>query len=105
MINYCKFDFLTNSNKYIIQYYDAKSGEHMVVSYILINTKPAMEHQVYDELKLNENVIEVHPLFGDYDLLVKIDVDNFDDLGKIILENIRQINGVEDTKTLTGIKI
>jgi DNA-binding Lrp family transcriptional regulator len=77
----------------------------MVVSYILINTKPAMEHQVYDELRLNENVIEVHPLFGDYDLLVKIDVDNFDKLGKIILENIRQIKGVEDTKTLTGIKI
>jgi DNA-binding Lrp family transcriptional regulator len=76
----------------------------MVVSYILINTLPGMEHQVYDELKKNSNVIEVHPLFGEYDLLVRIDIDNLDELGEIVIEKIRKIEGVEDTKTLTGIK-
>jgi DNA-binding Lrp family transcriptional regulator len=77
----------------------------MVISYILINTTPSMEHQVYDELKKVESVIEVHPLFGEYDLLVKVNIDNLDNLSDLILEKIRKIDGVDDTKTLTGIKI
>ncbi|EQD36384.1 transcription regulator, partial [mine drainage metagenome] len=50
-------------------------------------------------------VVEVHPLFGEYDLIVKIDASDFSELGKIVIEKIRTIEGVIDTKTLTGIKL
>ncbi|MCK5562297.1 MAG: Lrp/AsnC ligand binding domain-containing protein [Thermoplasmata archaeon] len=75
----------------------------MVVGYVLINTSPGSEHQVYDELRKVVNIAEVHPLFGEHDLLVKIDIDDYNKLGNIVIDQIRTIEGVEDTKTLAGI--
>ncbi len=75
----------------------------MVVGYVLINTSPGSEHQVYNELRRVANIVEVHPLFGEHDLLVKIEIDDYNELGNIVIEQIRKIEGVEDTKTLAGI--
>jgi len=43
-------------------------------------------------------------LFGEYDLIAKIKADDFEKLGKIVVDQIRSIEGVIDTKTLTGTK-
>lgn len=75
----------------------------MVVGYVLINTSPGSEHQVYNELRKVGDIAEVHPLFGEHDLLVKIDIDDYNKLGNIVIDQIRSIKGVEDTKTLAGI--
>ncbi|MBN2600112.1 MAG: Lrp/AsnC ligand binding domain-containing protein, partial [Candidatus Thermoplasmatota archaeon] len=49
-------------------------------------------------------IIELHPLFGEYDLIAKIEADDFESLGDIVVNKIRSIEGVIDTKTLTGTK-
>ena len=49
-------------------------------------------------------IIELHPLFGEYDLIAKIEADDFESLGDIVVNKIRTIEGVIDTKTLTGTK-
>lgn len=61
--------------------------------------------EVYDKISKIKYVVEIHPLFGEYDLIVKIDVKDFSELGKIVIEELRTISGVIDTKTLTGIKL
>lgn len=76
----------------------------MVVGFVLINTAPANEHKVYNKLYKIPRIIELHPLFGEYDLIAKIESDDFQGLGNIIVNNIRSIKGVIDTKTLTGTK-
>ena len=43
-------------------------------------------------------------MFGEYDLIAKIEGDSFEKLGDIVLNEIRSIRGVIDTKTLTGTK-
>jgi len=48
--------------------------------------------------------IELHSLFGEYDLITKIEAENYESIGQIIIK-IRTIDGIIDTKTLTGIKI
>jgi DNA-binding Lrp family transcriptional regulator len=48
-------------------------------------------------------IVELHPLFGEYDLIVKINANDFEELGTIIVNKIRSIPGVLDTKTLTGL--
>ena len=75
----------------------------MVVGYVLINTSPGSEHQVYNKLRTVGEIVEVHPLFGEHDLLVKIEIDDYNRLGNIVIDHIRTIEGVEDTKTLAGI--
>jgi DNA-binding Lrp family transcriptional regulator len=76
----------------------------MAIGYVLINSTPAKEHEVYNKLLDVKEIEELHPLFGEFDFIAKIEVEDFDALGKIVVEKIRTIEGVIDTKTLTGIK-
>jgi len=76
----------------------------MPIGFILISTAPAKEHQVYNELLKIKEIIELHPLFGEYDLIAKVEAKDLEELGKIVVERIRSIDGVADTKTLTGTK-
>ena len=76
----------------------------MVVGFLLISTSPAKEHEVYDELKTIKDITELHPLFGEFDFIAKVEAENFDTLGKVVVDKIRSISGVIDTKTLTGIQ-
>jgi DNA-binding Lrp family transcriptional regulator len=76
----------------------------MAIGFVLISTAPGKEHDVYNALKSIKEIVELHPLFGEYDLIAKIDAKDFNELGKIVVDQIRNIAGVIDTKTLTGIK-
>ncbi|MEM0155412.1 MAG: Lrp/AsnC ligand binding domain-containing protein [Thermoplasmataceae archaeon] len=77
----------------------------MSIAFVLISTVPGKEHEVYNKIAKINYVVEIHPLFGEYDLIVKIDAKDYSELGKIVVDQIRTIEGVIDTKTLTGIKI
>ena len=48
--------------------------------------------------------MELHPLFGEYDLIAKVEAEDFNALGQLVVDRIRSVSGVIDTKTLTGIK-
>lgn len=76
----------------------------MAIGFVLISTAPAKEHEVYNQLLKVKQIVELHPLFGEYDLIAKIETEDFNKLGQIVVDKIRTIKGVIDTKTLTGIK-
>jgi len=73
----------------------------MAIGFVLIHV--AHEHEVYNKLSKIPQIVELHPLFGEYDLIAKIEADDFEQLGTIIVNKIRSITGVLDTKTLTGL--
>ena len=77
----------------------------MVIGFILISTAPAKEQEVYRDLMNVSEIVELHPLFGEYDLIAKIETKDFNELGKVVIEKVRIIPGVIDTKTLTGVKL
>ena len=76
----------------------------MSIGFVLINTAPALEHEVYNRLSKVPQILELCPLFGEYDLIAKIKAEDFETLGEVVIEKIRSIKGVIDTKTLTGTK-
>ncbi len=45
-------------------------------------------------------VSEANVLFGDHDLIVKVEADSVGDIARMVVESIRSINGVTTTKTL-----
>jgi DNA-binding Lrp family transcriptional regulator len=90
--------------RFILSYGFYYPGEAMAIGFILISTAPAKEHDVYNALKKIKEIVELHPLFGEYDLIAKLEAKNFNLLGQIVVDKIRTIPGVVDTKTLTGIK-
>lgn len=59
---------------------------------------------MYSELLRVKGIVELHPLFGEYDLIAKVEAEDFNALGQLVVDKIRAVSGVIDTKTLTGIK-
>ncbi len=77
----------------------------MAIGFVLMHVSPLHENDVFNKLsKLNE-VIELHPLFGEYDLIAKIEAKDYESIGEIVKHKIKTIDGITDTKTLTGIKL
>ncbi len=74
------------------------------MGFVLISTAPAKEHEVYNELLKVKEVVELYPLFGEYDLIAKIEASDFNLLGQVVVDKVRTQPGVIDTKTLTCIK-
>ena len=76
----------------------------MALGFVLISASPGREHDVYNALLKVNDIVELHPLFGEYDMIAKVEAPDFDALGFVIIKRIRSIEGVVDTKTLTGTK-
>ncbi|MAJ01207.1 MAG: AsnC family transcriptional regulator [Euryarchaeota archaeon] len=75
---------------------------NMAVGYVLINVQPGTEQAVYELMKGLPHVEDATVLFGDHDLIVKLVADDLATIAKAVVENIRQVPGVVDTKTLAG---
>ena len=76
----------------------------MAIGFVLISVAPACEHDVTNKLSKVPEIVELHPLFGEYDIIAKIEAEDFETLGSVVVNKIRIIKGVIDTETLTGIK-
>ena len=73
----------------------------MKTGFVLIKNKPGMEYSILRKLENIIEINEIYPIFGEYDFLVKIKLENIDLIGKVLIEKIRKIDGIIDTITLT----
>ncbi len=69
---------------------------------MLLNVVPGVEHDVYLQLKDLDVVADITVLFGDYDLIVKLVADDLSSIAATVVESIRQIPGILNSKTLAG---
>ena len=76
----------------------------MVIGFVLMHVLPLREYEVFNKLSKLHEVRELHPLFGEYDLIAKIEAEDYENIGEIIVNKIRTIDGITDTKTLTGLR-
>lgn len=72
------------------------------ICFVLISTVPKYEKNVLNKLSEMKEIIEVHPLLGWYDIIAKIKAKDSVNLGSFITRQIRTIEGIEGTRTLTG---
>jgi DNA-binding Lrp family transcriptional regulator len=72
----------------------------MPEGFVLIRVVPAHHQEVYNILSRVHGIIELHLLFGEYDLMAKIKADDFDEIADFVISKIQSIKGVIDTKTL-----
>ena len=72
------------------------------IALVLLSTHPGQEQQVLAKLKNMPEVTEAMVLFGEYDVYCKVIVDDFSQLSRLILRNIRTLSGVIETTTLTA---
>lgn len=73
----------------------------MVTGFVLITAESGRERAVYDALVGLPQVVELHALYGDFDMLAKVETPDFDEMGSFIVNEVRGVPGIRDTKTLT----
>jgi len=76
----------------------------VVVGFVLVSVSTLRESEVFNKLSKIPEVIEVHPLFGEYDIIAKIEAKDYDSIGEIVIHKIRTIDSITESKTLTGLK-
>ncbi len=76
----------------------------MVTAVILIKVEPLKEKRVYQELQKIKGIKDLHQILGLYDIYLKLDCTTYEELSKIVLDQIRNIPGVVDTRTLPEAK-
>ncbi|MCX8196044.1 MAG: Lrp/AsnC ligand binding domain-containing protein [Acidilobaceae archaeon] len=79
-------------------------GQRHVVAFILINVEMGAEEEVRDILlsQYKNSVTEARITYGEYDLVVKVEVENMAALEKVTTD-IRAISGVRRTVTLIAV--
>jgi|TARA_B100001564_G_C20196972_1_gene470975 uncharacterized protein with GYD domain len=77
----------------------------MAIGFVLITTEPGQEKLVRGRLEEIELVTAGWMLFGEYDLIARVQADDEYDLTRCIVEEIRPMEGIVDTKTLIGAEL
>ena len=71
----------------------------MAVAYILIQTEVGKAEQVSRNVRSIAGVREADNVTGPYDVVVKVEAENVDQLGRLVVSEIQMIQGI--TRTLT----
>ncbi len=72
----------------------------MATAYVLITCDLGFDVEIIDEIKQLEEVKEVHGIFGAYDIIVKLESDDVENLKDVITWKIRKLSSVRSTLTL-----
>ena len=76
----------------------------MQTAYVLINCELGKEEAILKSLKDMESVKEVQGTFSAYDIIAKVENSNRDKIRETITMDIRKLQHVRSTLTLTGIE-
>ncbi|MCX4746599.1 Lrp/AsnC ligand binding domain-containing protein [Kitasatospora sp. NBC_01287] len=71
----------------------------MVQAYILIQTEVGKASAVAEAISKIEGVIQAEDVTGPYDVIVRAQASTVDDLGRLVVAQIQQVDGI--TRTLT----
>ena len=72
----------------------------VTVAFVLINTELGSEHEVRDKLLEHEEVREAYAVYGVYDLIVKLEAENMEQIKKTVAWKIRRMEKVQSTMTV-----
>lgn len=75
----------------------------MVTAFLLCVTDAGKEREVVQKLKAMPQVEEAYVVYGEYDVLAKISLDELKKLDTFVTENVRNISSVEMTSTMIAV--
>jgi len=72
----------------------------MVKGYILLKLVPGLESSALSQISATPGILEVNLVFGQWDVIAIAEAKSLFELTRIIVGEIRGIQGVQDTTTL-----
>ena len=86
--------------KYAQARYGAIQVVPLVVAYVLITTATGKEGYVLEQMRKLPGLSEVHQLFGQFDMIARMETKDYDVLCDEVLGKVRTISGVTSSRTL-----
>ncbi|GIV00139.1 MAG: AsnC family transcriptional regulator [Actinomycetota bacterium] len=74
----------------------------MVQAYILIQTEVGKAASVARAVREIKGVLEAEDVTGPYDVIVRAEAKNVDELGKLVVAKIQAVEGITRTPDLPG---
>jgi transcription antitermination factor NusG len=72
----------------------------MIKGYILIKLVPGLESSALSQIRATPGVTDVSIVFGQWDAIASAEAKSLFQLAKIIVGEVRSVQGVQDTTTL-----
>ncbi len=72
----------------------------MIKGYLLIKLIPGLESSALSQIRATPGVQEINLVFGHWDAIATAEAKTMFELAKIIVGQVRGIQGVQDTETL-----
>jgi DNA-binding Lrp family transcriptional regulator len=72
----------------------------MLRGYILIKLVPGFESEALSKIRATSGIVEISPVFGHWDAIAIAEAQSLHTLSMLIINQIRGIQGVEQTETL-----
>ncbi len=72
----------------------------MTTAFVLINVEAKKEDDVYQILLNTDEIEGIRQVFGQYDIIARVEAKDLQELRQIIIDKIRNVQGVMSTNTL-----
>ena len=77
----------------------------MALAWVLISCEPGRERDVYLQLLEMPTVSEVSVVYGELDLVARIDFESGLEMSKTLIEKMRHVDGVRKRETLIAVEV
>jgi len=71
----------------------------IISAYVLLKVRPNKDRIVIEKIRKFPKVKEVTSVYGEYDLIVKVEAESLADLDSVVFDALRAIPEVESTTT------
>ncbi|MBV43594.1 MAG: hypothetical protein CMA54_02275 [Euryarchaeota archaeon] len=72
----------------------------MSAGYVLVDVEPGSEYSVFEQASALPFVSDAQILFGDHDMILKIEAESMGEIARLVVDSVRPIEGITNTKTL-----
>jgi DNA-binding Lrp family transcriptional regulator len=69
-------------------------------AYVLISLQNVDEKKILESIEKHEEIKEAKIVFGEWDIICKVELDSTESLANFILDKIRNLKGIKMTSTL-----
>ena len=77
----------------------------MPLAWVLISCEPGRERDVYVHLLSMPTVSEVSVVYGELDLVARIDFNDEKEMAKTLIVDMRTVGGIRKTETLIAVDV
>ncbi len=70
-----------------------------MTAYILLNVDMSAQNDVFETIKTMEEAREVYMIFGAFDIIIKAEFQDNDQLSNFVVDKLKSLEGVLETQT------